>query len=155
MVGKPSFMLSQVVRRLSEQRIVKTDESKQKLKKEHDSGPIPDAYCDCKQYLYIKSNKQQFCINEKDSCMRLDDRIGKIVNILIREDEVYVVYKLFKRSRQIFSTPLDSQLLGIHIVSELQNSTFADKLSNIQAKCVLLPYTGDTYVAIRMTDNVW
>jgi hypothetical protein len=48
MVRKPSFMLSQVVRRLSEQRIVKADESKQKLKKEHDSGPIPGAYCDCK-----------------------------------------------------------------------------------------------------------
>ena len=148
-------MLSQVVRRLSEQRIVKADESKQNLKKEHDSGSIPDAYCDCKQYLYIKSNKQQFCVNEKDSCIRLDDRIGKIVNILVREDEVYLVYKLFKRSRQFFSTPLDSQLLGIHIVSELQNATFVEKRFNIQAKCVLLPYTGETYVAIPMTDNVW
>jgi hypothetical protein len=67
-------------------------ESKQKLKKEHDSGPIPGAYCDCKQYLYIKSHKQQFCVNEKDSCIRLDDRIGKIVNILVREDEVYISY---------------------------------------------------------------
>lgn len=103
----------------------------------------------------IKTKQQHFYVNEKDSCIRIGDEIAKIVNFVVCDYEVYVVYRLFKRVRQFFSVPLDSQLLGIHIVSDLRNATSVDKLSAVQAKCVLLPYTGSTYVVIPMTDYVW
>ena len=125
------------------------------FKKEHSQGPIPDNFFDCKQYHYIKSKSQRFCVNEKDSCIRINDGIAKIVNLIVYEDEAYVMYKFFKDVHQFFKVPLESQLLGIHVVSELQNVTLVDKLSAVQAKCVLLPYTGNSYVVIPMTDNVW
>lgn len=155
MVRKPSFLLSQVIRRLSENRSVKVEDDKYEFKKEHSYGPVPHTFVDCKQYHCIKTKQQHFCVNEKDSCIRIGDEIAKIVNFVVCDYEVYVVYRFFKRVRQFFSVPLDSQLLGIHIVSDLRNAASVDKLSAVQAKCVLLLYTGITYVVILMTDSVW
>ena len=128
---------------------------KYEFKKEHSYGPVPHTFLDFEQYHCIKTKQQHFCVNEKDSCVRIGDEIAKIVNVVVCDDDVYVVYRFFKRVRQFFGVPLDSQLLGIHIVSDLRNATSVDKLSAIQAKCVLLPYTGNAYIVIPMTDSVW
>ena len=42
LVRKPSFMLSQVIRRLSEKKTVKSSKNKVTFKKEHNNGPFPD-----------------------------------------------------------------------------------------------------------------
>ena len=155
MVRKPSFLLSQVIRRLSEKHTIKLEEKKYEFKEEHNSGPVPLDFLVDKQFFYIKAKNQHFRANERDCYIRIRDEVAKIVNFLVCDDDVYVVFRLFNKLRPFFSIPFDSQLLGIHIVSDLRNATSVAKFSAIQAKCILFPHIGNEYIVIPMTDNVW
>lgn len=86
--------------------------------------------------------------------MRIGGPICLVKNIILDDDEVYIVYKTFQNFRNFFTSPLQSSLLGIVVVADLQNDVMSAKLSAIEAKCVLLPYK-DKQIALPFTDSVW
>jgi len=87
--------------------------------------------------------------------MRINNNIGKVLNILVTDDDIYIVYRTFRNVPSYFDTPLNSELLAIHLVSDLQHHSIVEKLSNIQAKCVLLPCSENKSLVIPLTDQIW
>lgn len=154
LIRKPCFALEQVIRRLSEQTGSSVGETFPILKNEHLCGPLPNIFSTGIQYRSIKSDRYKFKLNFKDSCVRVGDKVGLIRNIVSHELENYIVYVEFGRTRDFFDTPLSSSSLGIHRVSDVGTQLHVAKLSDIQSKCVLLPYKRD-YIAIPYTDSVW
>ena len=154
LIRKPSFPLKQVIRRLSEQTGSTAAETFPILKNEHVCGPLPNILSTGVQYRSIQTDRYKFQLNCKDSCVRVRGKIGLIRNIVSHESDNYIVYVEFERTRDFFETPLSSSLLGIHRVSDLGVQLHIAKLSEIQSKCVLLPYKRD-FIAIPYTDSVW
>ena len=93
-------------------------------------------------------------LNKKDNCVRIGGAICLVKNIILDDDKVYIVYKTFKNFENFFTSPLQSSLLGKVVVADLQNEVMSAKLSEIEAKCVLLPYK-DKQTALPFTDSVW
>lgn len=154
MVRKPCFPLAQVIRRLSEQNNMEREGTVYPmLKKQHRRGPVPDNLLAGTQYHVVKTENFVLKLNKKDSCVRIGGPICLVKNIIL-DDEEYIVYKTFQNFRNFFTSPLQSSLLGIVVVADLQNDVMSAKLSAIEAKCVLLPYK-DKQTALPFTDSVW
>lgn len=114
-VRKPTFPLSQIIRRLSERTNINVvSPSFPVLKKEHQRGPLTDELTGL-QYTIVKTLKFQLKLNVKDSCVRLNGSISIVKNIVQddNDQELYIVYKSFKKIENFFTSPLDSSLLGI------------------------------------------
>ena len=155
LVRKPHFPLPQVIRRLSEQRnIVHEKPSYPVLKMSHTLGPIPDTLLTGSQYRSVKTEKFSIKLNSKDCCARVGGNVCLVRNIIFDEGETYIVYQKFGHMDNLFTTPLESRLLGIIVVSNLDDTIQTAKLSDVEAKCVLLPYKRKQ-VAIPFTDFVW
>ena len=154
MVRKPSFPLEQVIRRLSEQTNSETTETFPSLKKKHQCGPLPALIGGGKQYRSIQTEKFCLKLNSKDSCVRVFDTIGLVRNIVSLDSEIFIVYVQFSKVSSFFDTPLSSSLLGIHKVSDLGVQLQVAKLSDIQSKCVLIPFKRE-FIVIPFTDTVW
>lgn len=155
-VRKPTFPLSQIIRRLSERTNINVvSPSFPVLKKEHQRCPLTDELTGL-QYTIVKTLKFQLKLNVKDSCVRLNGSISIVKNIVQddNDQELYIVYKSFIKIENFFTSPLDSSLLGIVLVSELENEFRSAKLSSVETKCVLLPFK-NKYLAIPFTDSVW
>ena len=67
-------------------------------------------------------------LNKKDSCVRIGGAICLVKNIILDDDKVYIVYKTFKNVGNFFTSPLQSSLLGIVVVADLQNEVMSAKL---------------------------
>jgi len=155
LVRKPQLPLQQVVRRLLEQertgsRIVDPNSSsdvKPQLLREHWRGPLPAECVGAKQFSQILLSNMFLASNKRDSCVILaDGPIAVINNILLKDDDIIIVYKTFGISDSLFDYPLQSKSLGIFKVSNLGDTLHCAKLSSIVQKCLLLPCDD-------MTDN--
>lgn len=155
MIRKPKFPLAQVVRRLSEQaEIQKTIKTFPYLTKPHNNGPIPDRLLNGCQYLKVETERYTLKVNHKDSCVRIDGKICRLQNIVSLENDIFLVYKVFQGEENFFTTPLESRLLGIVKVSNLDNILHVVKISELQSKCVILPFK-TKHIAIPFTDAEW
>lgn len=155
LVRKPSFLLPQVIRRLSEQTNIQKVKSVYPIfKKEHRRGPLPDEFIAGTQYQVVKTKDFVLKLNKKDGCVRIGGDICLLQNIIVDDNDVYIVYKRFQTSENFFTSPLQSSLLGIVVVGGLHDDVMSVKLSGIEAKCVLLPFR-EKHVAIPFTDSVW
>jgi len=66
---------------------------------------------------------------------------------------VHIVYDRFRSVRSFFTTPLDSAVLGIHVVSQPQGQLEMTEISNVHTKYVLLPVQ-DASVALPLLHDV-
>lgn len=92
MVRKPTFPLSQIIRRLSERTNINVvSPSFPVLKKEHQRGPLTDELTGL-QYTIVKTLKFQLKLNVKDSCVRLNGSISIVKNIVQddNDQELYI-----------------------------------------------------------------
>lgn len=108
MVRKPTFPLSQIIRRLSEQTNLNVRRpSFPVLEKEHQHGPLTDDLLTCIQYTIVKTLKFQLKLNVQDSCVRLNGDISIVKNIVQddNDQEVFIVYKSFKKIENFFYIP--------------------------------------------------
>lgn len=87
-------------------------------------------------------------------CVRVNDNICIVRNILKDETGVFLVYQSFLRVEHFFKKPLESGLLGINKVSELSDELELVNLASVQTKNVLLPYK-TYFVSFPFTDCVW
>jgi hypothetical protein len=155
MVRKPEFPLQQIIRRLSEQVFVEKDAiSYPLLKAAHMEGSLVDSLIDGDQFKSVLTQKYKVKINGKDNCFQVDGKISLITNIVKKNEDVFLVLKTFRQKKNFFTYPLESMLLGIAEVSQLDVGYRTAKLHEIEAKCVLLPFKGN-YVAIPFADAVW
>ena len=142
MVRKPEFPLAQIVRRLSEKADVKVDKpSYPKFSKGHENGPLPDVLVDGQQYQKVQTENYILKTCVKDSSVRILGEFCILKNIILSEEgQISVVYQSFQTVEIFFTVPLESKLLGIVKVSNLNENLKIAKLADIEAKCVILPY---------------
>ena len=146
MLRSPKHPLSQVVRRLSEQRFPM--ESGQPnienvLKKKHTNGPATLAYSMYNQYKEIHLNSFVLTTSNGDNCVKIGNQYVLVRNILSQPDlhpDALIVYAKFQRVADFFMYPLQSSALGIVRVSDICNRLEVARVSQIACKCVLLPF---------------
>jgi hypothetical protein len=151
LVRKPNYPIAQLVRRLTEERTAFSEgrniyADNMLCKLEHTDGPVPGGYEGAVQFA--KLNNNAYCLNTKryaDCCMLLKNT-GPVlaVNVLSWYGVIYVVYKRFNKTMDLFTYPLPSSSLGIYKVSESSNTLFVCTIDEIVAKCLLLPLSSVT-----------
>lgn len=145
MVRKPEFPLQQIIRRLSEQVFIKKDAiSYPVLKGAHMDGPLLDSLINGDQFKSVSTQKYKVKVNGKDNCCRVDGNIC-LINTIVKNEDVFLVLKTFTQKKSFFTYPLDSTLLGIAELSQLDVGYRIANLYEIQAK----------YVAFPFSDAVW
>lgn len=154
MVRKPTFPLQQTIRRLSEKTYSVAETVSYDLKKPHDLGPLPVGFNGCKQYQTVRFDKFVLKLRQRDRYFRINGHIAQLENIISKNGDIYVAYRIFKQTIKFFDTPLDSDLLGIHLVSDLDNTIQINVLDDVQTKYIVLPYK-NKFVAMPFTDVVW
>lgn len=68
-----------------------------------------------------------------------------IVNIVQREDQVFLIGYAFLRTEDFYQYPISSSVLRIFKVSHKDEQQRIFPISDIKAKCWLIPY-GDFYI---------
>lgn len=147
LVRKRSHLIQQVVLRLREASKFsrrKCQDSSILLKKKHGLGPVPDGedMLASTQYEEVVLDKMVISIKQGDNCIKVDDKVGIVKNILEEPQRVCVVYSRFHSDEPFFSYPLDSRLIDVHKVSLLSNTLRVADISQVQGKFVLLPFQG-------------
>lgn len=103
MVRKPSFPIQQVIRRLSEGIVQKLSKTCwPNLKGEHRHGPVPEGFGPCSQYSHVQIENYCITLKENDRCVRVNDNICIVRNILKDETGVFLVYQSFLRVEHFF-----------------------------------------------------
>lgn len=103
MVRKPSFPIQQVIRRLSEGIVQKLSKTCWPiLKGEHRHGPVPEGFGPCSQYSHVQIENYCITLKEIDRCVRVNDNICIVRNILKDETGVFLVYQSFLRVEHFF-----------------------------------------------------
>lgn len=85
--------------------------------------------------------------NFEDSCVRIQGKSS--------ESEIYIVYQCFQETDTFFTSPLESKLIGIVKVSNLEDNVQIVKQDQVVAKCVVIfPYKNEHEI-VPYTDGVW
>ena len=160
MVRKPSFPLQQIIRRLHEKsEHHRGDKDSHKfppyLKKKHNMGPVPQGYPLCEQYSQVHIENCCLTTMQGDNCVKVSQNIGLVRNVLLCKGDIHLVLEYFQTVANFFDYPLQSETLGIHKVSDLNGHLHAVPLSEIQCKCVLLPFRDANVVTPVATTSVW
>ena len=153
LVRKPSCLLQQVIRRLSEQqihvlrnRVHKISDSnvlKCAAYQEHSKWSVPEGHRDAKQYRQASINSLHVSIKKSDSCiLTSDNKLCIITNILQSRSQLSIVARSFTQVHNFFEYPLPSTSLGIMRASLLHLSHHETIIlpENVSKKCVMLPY---------------
>lgn len=77
-----------------------------------------------------------FVQTKKDRYIRINDNIGKVLNSLVTDDDLYIVYRTFRNASSYFDTPLNYELLGIHLASDLQHHSIVYTLEYEGQMCI-------------------
>lgn len=105
MVRKPTFPLSQIIRRLSEEDSYQSERKAYPiLTKSHSKGPLPDNLGEdtYTQFSKVEVEKYVLKLNGKDNCVRISGRICLIKNIMLEDSGIYLVFQSFKKSEDFF-----------------------------------------------------
>lgn len=145
MVRKPSSPLQQVVRRISELHSNSLNDEEackpnKKFRMFHSDGPVPSGFTGTvSQFKELAIDDIVINSSERDRCIKLNNKIVLVQNIIICEFEEYIVYKEYRHIAKFFDYPIDSTELGICFVSDLSSNLMCLKLDSSVQKCVRLP----------------
>lgn len=128
----------------------------QKLSKQHNNGPLTECVVDGHQFHKIETCKYVLKTSLKDSCVRVHGKVSLIKNIIMSGDaKILIVYQSFQATDSFFFTiPLESKLLGILKVSNLDENLHIARLSDIDAKYVILQVR-NANVVVPFSDATW
>lgn len=117
--------------------------------------PLPDIIIDGHQFKKMNTGKYILKTNFEDSCVRIQGKFSLVKKIVLSsESEIYIVYQYFQETL-FFTSPLESKLIGIVKVSNLEDNVQIVKQDQVVAKCVvILPYKNE-HVIVPYTDGVW
>ena len=149
MVRKPSYPLQQIARQLNVKKGMRSEASAKLLKKSHSSGPLPEGFPQCFQYKFYQSENFVITTSSGDNCIKVNDSIAVVRNIVVHDADVHVVYVKFRTKEPFFSYPLCSSELEIYKVSRLSEDYGIIPVSET-SKYVLLPNGTNSFVAIPL-----
>jgi len=87
---------------------------------------------------------------KKDSCvMFITDEVIIIEDIVYSENVVFLVGKVFQETNDFYTYPLPSFILGILSVSQISENVKILSISEIKAKCWLMP-NRDSFLCIPL-----
>lgn len=114
----------------------------------HDNGPIGNLVNVVSQFSYYEGHNFILGIARPNNCVVFTDgQIGLVDNIVKCENEegatYHVVAKIFTQRGNLYQYPLESSLLGIHVVSGLTRQQATFDWADIKHKCVLLPHENE------------
>lgn len=156
MVRKPHSPLTQVIRRVSEMRISEERifaKQKNVAMGQHNEGPLPQMMgSSVKQFKKLIFDGVTIRTCGGDNCLRINNDIALVQNILLHEGCYYAVYMLYTRREHFFSYPVDSTDLGILVVSGLSPNLKCARLDETVRKCVRIPLleSRDTFVVFPL-----
>jgi hypothetical protein len=156
LVRKPSDVLQQIARRLSEERGLSSHSvsrdtlvNQNWFKKQHTMGPLTEGLRDVKQYAKVKLDGYYVSTRTGDNCVAIKESQPCLVrNIVCQGSETYVIVEFFSLVKSLFESPLPSSLLCIFKVQGLMGVFQAIPVHNITHKCVCLPLQGDASFAV-------
>ena len=113
----------------------------------HNSGPLPPNCANFQQYQLYEGQVFLTC-TEGNNCCEIDGNPVLVQNIPVSpyDGVVYLVYKC-KDIDSFYNNPLDSTILGIIIVSGLEDELCVSPISEVNRKMVFLRRKGK-FVAI-------
>ncbi|EZA48415.1 hypothetical protein X777_13805, partial [Ooceraea biroi] len=89
-------------------------------------------------------------IGRRDSCfMTIDGTVMVLLNIVKRQEDIYLITNKFKTKENFLVYPFPSSLLRIFKVSNLDDQRIVMPLASVQSKCWLIPYKG-FYVSVPL-----
>lgn len=145
LVRGPLNPLTQVMRRLSEMEngsySPNVKEATQKLENEHMDGPVPECFSrHVRQYKVLVSDDVVVKVKERDCCIKIENKLVLVQNIVEDKGVVYIVAKEYKQVDHFFTYPIDSRELGIFVVSNLSTNIKSFMIRNKPQKFVRLPF---------------
>ncbi len=145
LVRGPLNPLTQVMRRLSEMEngsySPNVKEATQKLENEHMDGPVPECFSrQVRQYKVLVSDDVVVKVKERDCCIKIENKLVLVQNIVEDKGVVYIVAKEYKQVDHFFTYPIDSRELGICVVSNLSTNIKSFMIRNKPQKFVRLPF---------------
>lgn len=154
LIRRPSLILQQVARRMSEKEInlitpCNSSATQSILKNEHATGPLPTNFSSFKQYGRLILKSYSVSLNTGDNCIAVQNAKPCLVrNILSNGLDVYLVVESFCHVTNFFESPLPSESLGIYQVSQHNGSYEVVHVDNMLHKCLLLPLNSNCFVVI-------
>ena len=125
MVRKSSATLQQVVKRVEERNIFgdfmpfRNDITT--LLEATKGKPVPKGFEHATQYKGVVRNGIRFTTENRDNCVIVQKCVARIVNIITVNEDIFIVYRRYLEASSFFSEPLDSAVLGIVKVTDLDN----------------------------------
>lgn len=114
--------LQQVVRRITERKMVKANEQKlasAKLSGKHSNGPLTQGF-DGEQYSRLETKDTVLGLSRKDNCVKMiDGNIVWIANILHSPQGVNICGFFFTKVDNLYTQPISSSTLNVYIASEV------------------------------------
>lgn len=146
-VRKPQHILQQIAHVVERQSTQSTQKKstfhtdKPKLGGKHTSGPtVPD---NALRLQYKRARFQNAAIKCKmgDNCVMINGQLGLVENILFdtTTEETLILLRPFLDLAPMYTEPINSPDIGIFTACELAAEVKLYKLSDIEAKYVLLP----------------
>ena len=153
MVRRPDNAISPVVRRyaekihISDHNFVSQLSDTNAFKQQYFGGPLPNSYSHCFQYKKY-FGKFLVSLSKRDNCFIINKEVAIVKNILVTQNkEVFVVIQRFLQSEPFFNIPLNSKLIGIYVVTQLDSKFDVVPVSELHQKVILLPFQ-NSFVAI-------
>jgi hypothetical protein len=117
-------------------------------KKRHCDGPIPCNMAAMNQYKQFENEHVFLSCEYGENCVEICGQIGIIRNILHKEGDsdnsCFVLFSPFVKMESLYSSPVLSQNLGVHVLSKLSESCTLYSLKYISSKCLMLPMPNET-----------
>ncbi|XP_076854932.1 uncharacterized protein LOC143509924 isoform X2 [Brachyhypopomus gauderio] len=128
MVRKPHSPLTQIIRRVSEMESInpknttQTQDNKTQTNLEHRDGPVPQLFTGrvC-QFRELVTSGGVIRTSEGDNCIKFNNAVVLVQNIVLYQDKLYVIYKEYSRKGTFFDYPIDSCELEVFVVSHLSS----------------------------------
>ncbi|XP_051787729.1 uncharacterized protein si:dkey-242h9.3 [Erpetoichthys calabaricus] len=154
MVRRPHCPLTQVIRRISELDFLHLNSDfsihpQKRFKMQHSDGPVPLHFEVVLQFKEVEFNGFVIKVSTGDSCIKIDNKIVIVQNIIVHEDREYVVCQEYQHKAIFFEYPIDSSCLGIFVVSKLSPNLHCLPIGSGMLKYVRLPLD-DKYLVIPL-----
>jgi hypothetical protein len=115
-----------------------------KIFRRHNNGLLPDEIFSSRCVQYKKLQTKNFFINVDflcDRCVILTDGSVCIVrNIIVVYNVYYLVLNKFQILEDLYDVAIPSLALGVYVCSTLFHNCTIQFLSEVKAKCYLMPY---------------
>lgn len=106
------------------------------------------------QFRRVSVGKIVFQLGRKDSCFRaVGGNIVVLRNIVHSENDIFMIGNMFLNVENFYTYPLNSSILGIVRVSEMEHVRRSFLLTEVEAKCWLIP-DGDTFLCVPLLHTI-